>query len=160
METVIGDHCMIMVGAHIAHDCTIGNHVIMTNNVTLGGHVSVGDRANLGGMIAVHQFVRIGHGAIVGGMSGVENDVIPYGSVIGNRARLCGLNLVGLKRQGVSRDDIHDLRNAYRLLFANEGTLAERISDVAELFSKNTHVMDIIHFMRQESGRSLCLPGQ
>lgn len=158
MQTTIGDHCMIMVGAHIAHDCEIGNHVIMTNNATLGGHVQVGDYANLGGMIAIHQFVRIGEGAIIGGMSGVENDVIPYGSVIGNRARLCGLNLIGLKRRGVSRDDIHDMRNAYRLLFANEGTLAERINDVAEMFPKNTHIMNVIKFMKEESSRSLCLP--
>lgn len=158
METVIGNDCMIMVAAHVAHDCVIGNGVLLTNNVTLGGHVRVGDFANIGGMVGVHQFVRIGHGAIVGGMSGVENDVIPYGSVIGNRARLCGLNLVGLKRRGLDRQTIHDLRGAYRLLFANEGTLAERIQDVSELFGSNPYVMEIIEFMQTDASRALCLP--
>lgn len=158
METVIGHDTMIMVGAHVAHDCRIGNHVLLTNSATLGGHVEIGDYANIGGMVAIHQFVRIGQGVIIGGMSGVENDVIPYGSVMGNRARLCGLNLVGLKRQGLSRDDIHDMRNAYRLLFANEGTQVERIQDVAEMFEKNHYVMAIINFMKADTTRSLCLP--
>ena len=158
METVIGHDTMIMVGAHVAHDCRVGNYVLLTNNATLGGHVEIGDYANIGGMVAIHQFVRIGNGVIIGGMSGIENDVIPYGSVMGNRARLCGLNLIGLKRQGLSRDAIHDMRNAYRLLFANEGTQAERIQDVAEMFSKNTHVMEIINFMQADTTRALCLP--
>lgn len=158
MKTVIGEGSMIMVGAHVAHDCTLGKNVILTNNATLGGHVTVGDYANIGGMVGIHQFVRIGEGCIIGGMSGVDNDVIPYGSVIGNRARLCGLNLVGLKRRGLSRDDIHDMRNAYRLLFANEGTQVERIQDVAEMFPKNQYVMDIINFMQADTTRSLCLP--
>jgi UDP-N-acetylglucosamine acyltransferase len=158
METVIGNDCMIMVSAHVAHDCVIGNSVLLTNNATLGGHVHVGDHAIIGGMVGVHQFVRIGHSAIIGGMSGVENDVIPYGSVMGNRARLCGLNLVGLKRRGLDRQVIHDLRSAYRLLFANEGTLVERIQDVSELFGKNPYVMEIITFMQEDTNRALCLP--
>lgn len=158
METVIGNDCMIMVSAHVAHDCVIGNSVLLTNNATLGGHVLVGDFANIGGMVGVHQFVRIGHGAIIGGMSGVENDVIPYGSVMGNRARLCGLNLVGLKRRGLDREVIHELRGAYRLLFANEGTLSERIQDVRELFGSNPFVLEIIEFMQKDTPRSLCLP--
>lgn len=158
METLIGNDCMIMVAAHVAHDCIVGNGVLLTNNATLGGHVQVGDFANIGGMVGVHQFVRIGHGAIIGGMSGIENDVIPYGSVMGNRARLCGLNLVGLKRRGLDRETIHELRGAYRLLFANEGTLAERIQDVSELFGSNPYVMEIITFMKADSSRALCLP--
>lgn len=158
MKTVIGDHCMIMVSAHVAHDCLVGNSVIITNGAALGGHVQVGDFAVIGGMVGIHQFVRIGKGAIVGGMSGVESDVIPYGSVMGNRARLFGLNLVGLKRQGFSRDVIHDMRNAYRLLFANEGTLAERMIDVAQMFKDNPPVMEIIQFMQDDTNRSLCLP--
>jgi UDP-N-acetylglucosamine acyltransferase len=158
METVIGHDCMIMVAAHVAHDCTVGNHVLLTNNATLGGHVHVGDYANVGGMVGVHQFVRIGQGAIIGGMSGIENDVIPYGSVIGNRARLCGLNLVGLKRRGLPRETIHDMRSAYRLLFANEGTQAERVQDVAEMFAHNAYVMEIIQFMQADTNRALCLP--
>jgi len=158
MVTRVGDRCLLMVGCHVAHDCKIGNNVIMANNATLGGHVMIEDFAFLGGMCAVHQFVRIGRHAMVGGMSGVENDVIPYGSVMGDRARLGGLNLVGLKRRGFSREDIHALRTAYRLLFAQEGTMAERIDDVARLFNGNQAVKDIIEFIRAESQRSIIQP--
>jgi UDP-N-acetylglucosamine acyltransferase len=130
----------------------------MANNAALGGHVQVGDYANFGGFAAVHQFVRIGRYSMIGGMSGVENDVIPYGSVMGDRARLAGLNVVGLKRRGFNRDVIHALRNAYRLLFAQEGTMAERLDDVAELFRDNGPVSDIIEFIRSDSSRSICQP--
>jgi UDP-N-acetylglucosamine acyltransferase len=158
METRVGDRCLIMVGCHVAHDCRIGNDVIMANNATLGGHVTVEDFAILGGLCAIHQFVRIGRHAMVGGMSGVENDVIPYGSVMGERARLSGLNLVGVKRRGFSREDIHALRTAYRLLFAQEGTLLERLADVARLFSDNRPVQDIIDFVKADSARAICQP--
>ena len=158
MVTRVGNNGLFMVACHVAHDCRIGDHVVMVNNATLGGHVMVGDWAILGGLAAVHQYVRIGRHAMVGGLSGVENDVIPYGSVTGNRARLQGLNIVGLKRRGVSRDNIHVLRNAYRLLFAQEGTMAERLEDVAELFHDNRAVMEIIDFIRTESQRSICQP--
>jgi UDP-N-acetylglucosamine acyltransferase len=158
MQTVVGARGLFMVNVHIAHDCIVGDNVIMANNATLGGHVTVGDFAMCGGLSAVHQFVRIGKHAMVGGMSGVEMDVIPYGSVMGDRARLSGLNIVGLKRRGFSRDEIHALRNAYRLLFAQEGTLAERLDDVAELFAENKVVMDIIEFIRADSSRPLCQP--
>ena len=158
MVTRVGNNCLFMVACHVAHDCRIGDHVVMVNNATLGGHVMVGDWAILGGLAAVHQYVRIGRHAMVGGLSGVESDVIPYGSVTGNRARLQGLNIIGLKRRGISRDDIHTLRNAYRLLFAQEGTMAERLEDVAELFHDNRAVMEIIDFIRTESQRSICQP--
>ncbi len=158
MVTRVGNNCLFMVGCHVAHDCRIGDHVVMVNNATLGGHVVVGDWAILGGLAAVLQFVRIGRHAMVCGMSGVESDVIPYGSVIGIRARLQGLNIIGLKRRGYSRDDIHVLRNAYRLLFAPEGTLAERLEDVADLFHDNRAVMEIVDFIRAESPRSICQP--
>ncbi len=161
MLTRIGDSCMIMVACHIAHDCRVGNGVIMANNATLGGHVTVGDFAIIGGLSGIHQNVRLGQGCIIGGLSGVEGDVIPYGSVLGNRARLCGLNLVGLKRQGVSRQDIHGIRTAYRLLFANEGTLAERMEDVVGLFKKDPYVMQIVKFLKENGThnlRPLCLP--
>ena len=158
MLTRIGDRCLLMVGVHVAHDCRIGDGVIMANNATLGGHVSIDDFAVLGGMSAVHQFVRIGRHAMIGGMSGVENDVIPYGSVMGNRAYLSGLNIVGLKRRNFSRDVIHDLRKAYRLLFAEEGTMAERLDDVAEEFSGVDPVMDIVEFIRSDSTRAICQP--
>lgn len=158
MLTRIGDNCLFMVNAHVAHDCRIGNHVIMVNNATLGGHVTIDDWAILGGLSAVHQFVRIGRHAMIGGMSGVENDVIPYGSVLGNRARLSGLNIVGLKRRDFSREVVHALRNAYRLLFAQEGTMAERLEDVAEIFHDNEPVMEIVNFVRAESQRGICQP--
>jgi UDP-N-acetylglucosamine acyltransferase len=158
MVTTVGDDCLFMVGSHVAHDCRIGSNVILANNATLAGHVTVGDFAILGGLSAVHQFVRIGKHAMIGGCSGVENDIIPFGAVIGNRAHLSGLNIVGLKRRGFSRDDIHTLRNAYRLLFAPEGTLQERLSDVEEQFKDNPVVADIIAFIRADSSRSLCTP--
>ena len=103
MVTKVGDRCLFMVGAHVAHDCHVGNNVILANNATCAGHVEVGDFAILGGLSAIHQFVRIGKHAMIGGMSGVENDVIPYGSAMGNRAHLSGLNVVGLKRRNFSR---------------------------------------------------------
>jgi UDP-N-acetylglucosamine acyltransferase len=147
-----------MLGAHVAHDCVVGDHVVLVNNATLGGHVSVGAYAIIGGLSAVHQFARIGKHAMVGGMSGVENDVIPFGSVVGNRAHLSGLNIVGMKRRGFGREDIHKLRNAYRLLFAQEGTMQERLEDVAALFADSRVVMDIVDFMRADSSRSFCQP--
>jgi len=162
MLTRVGNDCLLMVGAHVAHDCLLGDHVIMANNATLAGHVTVGDYAIVGGLSAVHQFVRIGAHAMVGGMSGVEFDVIPYGSVLGDRARLCGLNLVGLKRRGFSKDDIDGLRKAYRMLFAEEGTIRERVEDVASEFSDSALVNDVLEFIRAvisaESKRSLTQP--
>ncbi|HEY1721889.1 MAG TPA: acyl-ACP--UDP-N-acetylglucosamine O-acyltransferase [Magnetospirillaceae bacterium] len=158
MLTSIGNHCLFMVGSHVAHDCRIADHVILVNNVALGGHVDIGEFAIIGGNSAVHQFVRIGKQVMVGGMTGVENDVIPYGAVTGNRAHLSGLNLVGLKRRGFSRDDIHALRNAYRLLFAPEGTMAERLEDVASQFNTVAGVMEIVDFIRADSSRAICQP--
>jgi len=159
LVTKIGNNCLFMVGSHVAHDCQISDHAILVNNATLAGHVEVGEWAIVGGLSAVHQFVRIGKHAMIGGMTGVENDVIPYGSVIGNRARLSGLNIVGIKRRNFSRDEIHDLRKAYRLIFAQEGTLAERLEDVAEDFSDNEPVMEILDFIRKDSSRAICQPG-
>ncbi|MSO75734.1 MAG: acyl-ACP--UDP-N-acetylglucosamine O-acyltransferase [Alphaproteobacteria bacterium] len=158
METIVGNHCLFMVGAHVAHDCRIADHVIMANNATLGGHVQVGDYAILGGLSAVHQFVRIGAHAMIGGMSGVEHDVIPYGSVFGDRARLRGLNLVGLRRRGFSREETQALRTAYRLLFAEEGTMQERVADVAGMYGDNPGVMDIVRFIETASNRAICQP--
>lgn len=159
METRVGDHCLFMVGAHVAHDCRIGNHVILVNNATLGGHVEVGDFAIIGGLSAVHQFVRIGAHAMIGGMSGVEHDVIPYGSVMGERANLAGLNLVGLKRRGFDRDEIHALRAAYRQLFeSEEGTLAARAEAAAKTFAGQAAVQEILAFARGAGKRQLCVP--
>ena len=147
-----------MVGAHVAHDCVVGDHVILANNATLAGHCVIEDHAILGGLSAVHQFVRIGAYAFVGGMSGVENDVIPFGMALGNRAMLSGLNIVGLKRQGFDREKIHSLRKAYRLLFSEEGTLKERLEDVEKMFEADDCVKRILTFVRASSERSLCVP--
>jgi UDP-N-acetylglucosamine acyltransferase len=158
MLTRIGDNCLLLVGAHIAHDCIIGDHVTLVNHATLGGHCRIGDHAILGGLSAVHQFVRIGESGFVGGMSGVENDVIPFGSAIGNRAGLGGLNIVGLTRRGFSREAIHRLRRAYRTLFGPEGTLKERLADVEEEFSDDDNVRKIVDFIREGGDRAICTP--
>lgn len=157
MLTRVGNNCLLMAGSHVAHDCLVGDNVILANNATLAGHVSLGDFAICGGLSAVQQFVRVGPHAMVGGMSGVENDVIPYGSVLGNRAYLGGLNLIGLKRRGFTREQIHSLRNAYRMLFAPEGALQERLEDVAKLFEQHAEVMEIVNFIRA-STRGICTP--
>ncbi|MCB1549568.1 MAG: acyl-[acyl-carrier-protein]--UDP-N-acetylglucosamine O-acyltransferase, partial [Hyphomicrobiaceae bacterium] len=138
--------------------CHVGNNVIFSNNVMLAGHCTVGDFAIIGGGAAVIQFARVGAHAFVGGMSGLENDLIPYGMAIGNRAHLSGLNIVGLQRRGFSRADIHDLRRAYRLLFANEGTLMERVEDVGVEFGSHPIVAEILAFIREGGKRSLCTP--
>jgi len=156
--TKVGNDCLFMVGAHVAHDCQIGNNVILVNSATLGGHVIIEDWAIIGGLSAVHQFVRIGKHAMIGGKTGVEHDVIPYGVVTGNRARLEGLNIVGLKRRGFSRDMIHEIRKAYRMIFAEEGTMAERLQDVIEDFNANEPVMEIVNFINSNSSRRICQP--
>lgn len=158
MVTRVGSNGLFMVGAHIAHDCQIGDHVVMANNATLAGHVTIGDYAVLGGLCAVHQFVRIGRHAMIGGMSGVERDVIPYGQVMGDRARLCGLNIIGMQRRGFSRDDIQGLRAAYQFLFSEGGTFSDRVSDAAERFGGIGPVDDIIDFIRADSSRAICQP--
>ncbi len=158
MLTRVGDDGLFMIGTHIAHDCCVGNGVVFANSATLGGHVVVGDYVTMGGVSAVHQFCRIGAHAIVGGMSGVDRDVIPYGSVMGNRARLTGLNVVGLRRRGFSRGEIGVLRTVYRLLFAEEGTMAERVDDVVRMYRDNAPAMEIVDFIRAESYRAICQP--
>jgi len=159
MLTSVGNNCLFMVSSHVAHDCHVGNHVILANNATLGGHVTVGEHAIIGGLAAIHQFVRIGNHAIIGGMSGVEHDVIPFGSVMGERANLAGLNLVGLKRRGFERDNIHALRSAYKLLFEDTaGTLAERLDNVRQQYQSVPEVMAMIAFIDDKGIRSLCVP--
>jgi UDP-N-acetylglucosamine acyltransferase len=133
MVTRVGDHCLFMASAHVAHDCTVGNRVILANNVPIAGHVTVEDHVIISGNCAVQQFVRIGEGAYVGGMSGVERDLIPFGMAWGDRARLEGLNIIGMQRRGFSRDDIQILRSAYDMIFdSDRGTLADRVAEVAE----------------------------
>jgi UDP-N-acetylglucosamine acyltransferase len=156
--TRVGSDSLYMVGSHVAHDCVVGDRVTFANNATLGGHVQVGDFVFMGGLAAAHQFSRIGRYAFIGGVSAVTKDVIPFGSVWGVHAHLEGLNLVGLKRRGFSREEINDLRSAYRLLFAEEGTFQERLDDVARVFSGAERVMEIVDFIRADANRPLCLP--
>jgi UDP-N-acetylglucosamine acyltransferase len=156
--TTVGDGCAFLANSHVGHDCVVGNNVIFSNNVMLAGHCNVGDYAIIGGGAAVIQYARVGAHAFLGGMSGLENDLIPYGMALGNRAYLSGLNIVGLQRRGFARADIHGLRRAYRLLFAAEGTLMERVDDVAQEFSGQPIVDEIIAFIRAGGKRSLCTP--
>jgi UDP-N-acetylglucosamine acyltransferase len=160
MATIVGDRCTFLANAHVAHDCKIGNGVIFSNNVLLAGHCNVGDYVIMGGGSAVHQFVRIGQHAFVGAMSGIGNDVIPYGMAItpDREARLSGLNIIGLKRRGFDRENIHELRRAYRLLFANEGTLKERVEDVAAEFEAHPLIHEVLDFIREGGDRAICVP--
>jgi UDP-N-acetylglucosamine acyltransferase len=158
LVTRIGNNGLFLTGAHVAHDCQVGDHVLLVNNATLGGHCVMEDFASVGGLSAVHQFVRIGAYSFIGGMSGVENDVIPFGMVLGNRAHLAGLNIVGLKRRNFDRERIHGLRKAYRMLFATEGTLLERLDDVEKMFADDDQVQRVVRFIKADSSRSLCVP--
>jgi UDP-N-acetylglucosamine acyltransferase len=157
--TQLGHDGYFMVGAHIAHDCRVGNNVWFANNATLGGEVSVGDYCILGGLSAIHQRCRVGRYAFIGGGAAVTGEVIPYG-MVDNLGWLAGLNLVGLKRRGFSRDLIHDLRAAYRMIFATEGKFTERVEDAARLFGERKEVMEIIDFIQSPSARPLCGPEQ
>jgi UDP-N-acetylglucosamine acyltransferase len=156
--TTVGSGGFFMVGVHIGHDCIVGDQVVMANNATLGGHVVLGDHVIIGGLAAAHQNIRIGRHAFVGGMAGVNHDVIPFGNVWGNHAHLEGLNLVGLKRRGFSREAINILRAAYRMLFAEEGTFQERLDDTAAAYAASAEVMEIIDFIRADADRPLTTP--
>lgn len=158
MKTVIGDNCLLMIGAHVAHDCVLGNSVIMANNATLGGHVVVGDNAVIGGLSGIHQFVRIGEHAVIGGMSGVDNDVIPYGRVKGERAFLAGLNLIGLERRGFDKSQIKTLQKAFKQLFDNEGTLEQRLQEISKTYQNDPLVLNIVKFAREKTRFPLCQP--
>ncbi|HYD15272.1 MAG TPA: acyl-ACP--UDP-N-acetylglucosamine O-acyltransferase [Hyphomicrobium sp.] len=158
LKTTIGDRCAFLANSHVGHDCRVGNNVVFSNNVMLAGHCEVGDFAILGGGAAVIQFARVGAHSFLGGMSGLEQDLIPYGMALGNRAYLSGLNIVGLQRRDFSRSQIHDLRRAYRALFAQEGTLMERVADVAEEFKDHPTVMEIVAFIKAGGKRSMCTP--
>ncbi len=157
--TTVGSDGMYMVGAHVAHDCIVGDGVIMANNASLAGHVQIGDFVTLGGLVGVHQHTRVGRYAFVGALAMVTKDVIPFGSVWGNHAHLEGLNLVGLKRRGFTREIINELRAAYRLLFADEGTFQERLEDATSVYAGSPEVMELIDFIRADANRPLCLPG-
>jgi UDP-N-acetylglucosamine acyltransferase len=149
--TEVGDRCCLMVGSHIGHDCKVGNDVIFANNVVLGGHVTIGDFAVFGGQAAVRQFVRIGEGAMVVGLSGVRADVIPFGLVQGPLADLIGLNVVGMRRRGSSKADIHRLRQAYEAMFFGAGTFRERLDHAAAQNGADPLVGKVIAFIRAGS---------
>ena len=153
--TKVGARCLLMAVVHVAHDCTLGDGVIIANNVVMGGHVSIGDGAVIGGSAAIHQFVRIGHGAMVGGVSGVEADVIPFGLVMGNRARLAGLNIVGLRRRGQEPADIRRLRAAFRLLFQQDGVFAARLAEAHQRYGSDPLIAEILAFIDAPSKRGL-----
>jgi UDP-N-acetylglucosamine acyltransferase len=149
-----------MVGSHVAHDCQVGNNVTFANNAVLGGHVSVGDHVFLGGQVAVHQYVRVGEGAMLGGVSGITRDVIPFGFAFGLAAHLVGLNVVGLKRRGASSEAVRRIRRAYNSLFQNEGAFRERLAAVTEEFAEDPLVGKIIQFIRDGGNRPLMMPAR
>jgi len=156
--TVIGDRCFLMSGAHIGHDCLIGANVIIASGAALGGHVVIEDFAFLGGNAGVHQYCRIGAYAFIGGCAAVTMDIIPYGSAVGNHAELASLNIVGMKRRGMSRATIHDVRGAVKALFADEGSFQERVDAVAAQYAHCEEAMRIIRFIREDTRRPLMAP--
>jgi len=155
--TRVGDDCLIMTGAHVAHDAIIGNNVIMANQVAVAGHCVIADNVIIGGLSGIHQFVRIGRGAIIGAVTMVTNDVIPYGLVQSARGELDGLNLVGLKRRGVERSDITALRAAYQMLAQGDGAFQERAARLSEE-TDSAYVQEIVDFVLAASGRSFLTP--
>lgn len=156
--TRVGSDGLYMIESHVGHDCVVGDQVILTKQATLGGHCEIADFVIVGGLAAVHQRTRVGRHAMIGGLAAVVKDVIPYGSVWGNHAHLEGLNLLGLKRRGFSRETINTMRAAYRMLFADEGTFQERLDDTVDNYSDCAEVMEIIDFIRADASRPLCLP--
>ncbi|OHZ30979.1 acyl-ACP--UDP-N-acetylglucosamine O-acyltransferase [Agrobacterium vitis] len=157
-HTVVGSNNLFLANSHVAHDCQLGNHIILSNNVMLAGHVKIGDRAILGGGSAVHQFTRIGRQAFIGGLSACSYDVIPYGMLNGNPGLLGGLNVVGMTRAGVERATIHRVRKAYKALFDEEGAIREKAAAIREEFADCAEVIEILDFIVAESDRALSSP--
>ncbi len=156
--TRIGERCSFMVGSHVGHDCQVGNNVTLANNTVLGGHVEVGDFTFLGGHVAIHQFVRIGEGVMMAGMSAARDDIIPFGFALGQTGALVGLNIVGLRRRGVTKAEMHRIRRAYKSLFFVEGRIADRIEAVAREFADDPVVGKMIAFIRAGGKRPLMRP--
>ena len=156
--TTVGDDCLFMTGAHVAHDAHVGNRVIVANQGAIAGHCIIADDVIIGGLSGIHQWVRVGHGAIIGAVTMVTNDVIPYGLVQGPRGQLDGLNLVGLKRKGVSRDDITALRAAFQMLAQGEGAFQDRARKLGEE-NASPYVAEIVDFVLGASDRSYLTPG-
>ena len=158
MVTRVGDGNLFMVNVHIGHDCRVGNNVVMANNVSLAGHVSVGDNVVIGGHAGIHQWCRIGRGAMIGMLSAVSADVIPYGTVTGDAATLAGLNLVGLKRRGEDKDAVRGLRNAYKAIAAADGNFRDRVRAEGSARPDNPLVQDVVEFVMGDSDRAFCQP--
>ena len=156
-KTIIGNNCLFMISSHVAHDCKVGNNVIIANNVPLGGHVEIEDSVVIGGNSAVQQFTRIGRLAMIGGMTGVLHDVIPYGLSTGNRNSLQGLNLIGLRRAKFENKDILGLSEAYKEIFATKN-INENISKLNGSFQENPLVKNVIDFITKDKKRSICTP--
>jgi UDP-N-acetylglucosamine acyltransferase len=157
METRVGDNCMFMTAAHVGHDCIVGNNVIFANNATLGGHAEIGDNVFLGGYAIVIQFARIGEQAILGGVAAIRQDIIPFGATDEN-GNLDGLNLIGLKRRGFSRETIHKLRAAYREIFFGDGALASRVEIAAQKYAGDPAVEKVVAFIRGAGKRRISTP--
>ena len=155
--TKIGNNCLFMVSSHVAHDCVIGDNVVAVNNVAIGGHVQIDDNAIIGGNSAIHQYIRIGKFAMIGGICAVIRDVIPYGLVHGNRSVLQGINLIGLRRNNISNQDIALLSNAYKEIFKSEN-LSENLKNLSEDFKKNELVIEILKFIQKDKKRPICTP--
>jgi len=156
-KTIIGDNCLFMISSHIAHDCKVGNNVIIANNVPLGGHVTIEDSVVIGGNSAVQQFTRIGRLAMIGGMTGVLKDVIPFGLSIGNRNYLQGLNLIGLRRKNYENKKIMDLDRAYKAIFSSKN-LHENLNKINGEFKENELVSEVVNFIAKDKKRPICLP--
>lgn len=156
--TTVGDNCTFLAYTHVAHDCIVGDYVTMTNGAVMGGHCHIGDHVIIGGLTAVHQFTRVGRRAFLGGMTAVIGDVIPYGIVSGNPARLRGLNIIGLKRAGMSRDDLFTLRAAWRVLFSEERPLAENVGIARRDFAGSAVAMEVVDFLDHRGKRQFITP--
>ena len=155
--TKVGNNCLFMVSSHIAHDCYVGDNVILANNVPLGGHAHIGNNAIIGGNSAVQQFTRVGKFAMIGGMCGVVRDVIPYGIAHGNRSILQGLNLIGLRRKNIPNKEILSLSEAYKTIFKNEN-LTENLSNLSNDLRKNELVSEVVNFIEKDKKRPICTP--
>ena len=156
-KTIVGNNCLFMVSSHVAHDCIVGDNVILANNVPLGGHAIIEEGVIIGGNSAVQQFTRIGRGAMIGGMCGVVRDVIPYGIALGNRSVLQGLNLIGLRRKNLDNKDIMKLSEAYKIIFKNENFL-KNIDELDESFMKVSMVKEVVDFLTKDKKRPICTP--
>ena len=157
--TTVGARGLFMANSHVGHDCQVGDDVTFSNGATLGGHCTIGDHVVIGGLSAVHQFTRVGTGAMVGGLSGLRGDLIPFGLANGCVATLCGLNVVGLRRRNFSREQVHVIRRAYRELFLGPGHFSRRLDLVEAEFGAVHAVGQIVDFIRAGKHRSLCHPG-